>query len=173
MRDRPRSRKVRKAIEEDDIQSCVHGSEDVSVEVVAYHQGFLPVSSGFLKGVVEELWRGFVGSCILTQDDGIESLFQSAGTQLTILHFMETIAAHMEPVATAAQIVHKLVCTLHRPWLVGTALKEVVVHLQAVVVSGHETLGQTERMAESLHDEIVAGRLAPRIAAQRSMFVRQ
>ena len=51
-------------VEEDGVQTCLLGSQDVGAEVVAYHDGALRLGSTDTEGILEELGGGLVGSRI-------------------------------------------------------------------------------------------------------------
>ena len=149
-------RVVGKAVEIDGGESCLLGTEDVGVEVVTNHEG------GFLGGmrlpesVVEELGGGFVGSCIFAEDDGVEVVEESAGMEFFVLHFVETIAAHVHTVAFPFEIIHQFSGTIDKTRFDGTKAEELVAGFEAVVLSGVEPFAETLGVPETLDDEEMA-----------------
>ena len=68
------SRIIREAVKEDGIKTCLFGSEDIRIEVVANHDGRILRCLRDFKGIVKELSGWFVGSRILTENNGIETI---------------------------------------------------------------------------------------------------
>ena len=71
-----------------------------------------------------------------------------------VLHFVEPIAAHVHAVAFAAEVVHQFLGTLHKPRFYGTEGEEFVAGLETIVLGGIESFPKTQRVAETLHDEL-------------------
>ena len=63
---------VWKTVEIGCVEASLFGAEDVRIEVIAYHQCLCLNGPRLLYSLVEELLGGFIGSCILTEDDGIK-----------------------------------------------------------------------------------------------------
>lgn len=147
---------VGKAVEVDGGEAGVFGSEDVGVEVVAYHDGAFLGGVGDGEGVGEELGGGFVGSGVFAEDDGVEVVDEAAGAEFLVLHFVESVAAHVHAVAFRSEVVHQFAGSIDKTGLDGAELEEAVAGLEAIIDGGIQSFAEAEWMAEPLHDEVVA-----------------
>ena len=150
-----RGRIIGEAIEEDCVEPCPFGAKDVGVEVVANHEGGLLGGLGHPEGIVEEEGRGFVGTCILAEDDGREMVEESAGAEFLVLHLVEAVAAHMHPIALSSQVIHQFLGTIDKTRLLSAERKELVAGLETILFSGKKTLPKAERMTEAFDDEVI------------------
>ena len=96
-----------------------------------------------LEGVIEELWGGFVGSCIFAEDDGGEVIEKSAGMELLVLHFVEAITAHVHAIAFAFEVIHQFLCPIHQSWLDGTKGKKLVAGFSTIINSWLKPFSET------------------------------
>lgn len=148
-------------IEPHDIKSGTFGTEDVCLEIVANHKGGFGFGTSHAEGVIEIEWRGFVGTGIFRQHYRVEIVLHSAGLQLAVLHLVETVAAHVQAIATGLEIVHHLVRSVYNTGLHGTEFQKTVAYLQAILHTDVlQSMPPAQRTAETLHDKDIAGNLS-------------
>ena len=143
-------------VKQQSLYTCRKRPLNIRLQIVAYHQGGVTLGTRLLKGIVEELRRGFVDTCIFAEDDRVEIVFQPTGSQLLVLHLVEAVAAHVHPIALASQVVHQFMGTIHHTGLRRAEIQELVTYLSAILHGGVEPFAPTERVAETFHDEVVA-----------------
>ena len=160
------------AVEEDCGESGLPCTMNVSVGVVANHQCRMAACACGFQGKVEEEGGGLIHTSVFTQHNGVETVCQPGCPELFVLHLTETIARHVEPIASSAQICHHLMRPINNAGLRGTELQKTVADLQAEGC-GHHALpsddfrqmlrpmvADAQRAAETLDDEHLAGYLA-------------
>ena len=89
---------------------------------------------------------------------------ESAGAQLLILHLVEPVGTHVEPVALGLQIVHQLTSTLHQARLRGAEVEKQITGVQTVLLGRLQSVAITQRTTETLDNQVVASNLTTRIA---------
>lgn len=152
--------RFRMRVEEDGIQACLLGPQDIGIEIVAYHDGALWLSLADAESILEELWSWLVGPSILAEDNGVEVIIHAAGFQLTILHLVESVAAHVEAISPTPQITHQGMSARDDARLDGTALEEEIADLIAELHRRLQPFPTRERTAETLYDQIITRDLA-------------
>ena len=108
-----------------------------------------------LEGVVEKLLGRFVGTSIFAEDDGGEVIEKSAGMELLVLHFVESVAAHMHAITFPSEVIHQFLCPIHQARLDGTKGEKLVAGFPTIINSRVESFSKTQRMTETFHDEII------------------
>ena len=119
------------AIEEHRIEACIQGTKNVALQIVAYHECGFATGTRLFEGVVEVGFRGFVHPSVLAQDNGVEVIPETAGIKFLVLHFVETVAAHVHPIAPLLQVIHHFVSTADDARLRSAEVQKSVTYFQA------------------------------------------